>query len=127
MMRKARKADDITSASYIIKKIPVKVNRLPLAFCVCLGYTVYMFKIWLKTNKDKKIVTNELIFYEGKYDPDEFDEYVRYACHETDIPTPVILSSHAASFTKYNIARFKPADFVEHVDFDELTLENVKI
>ena len=86
-----------------------------------------MFKIWLKTHKEKKIVKNEIIFYEGRYDEDRFDEYVRLACHETDIPTPVVLSSHANSFTRYNIARFRPSDFVEHVDFDEMTLENVKV
>ena len=55
------------------------------------------------------------------------DEYVRLACHEADIPTPVVLSSHAGSFTRYNIARFKPSDFVEHVDFDEMTMENVRV
>lgn len=86
-----------------------------------------MFKIWVKTLKDKKIRTNELIYYDGRYDEEKFDEYVRTVCHETDIPTPVILSSHANSFTKYNIARFKRSDFVEQVDFDEMTLENVKV
>lgn len=86
-----------------------------------------MFKIWLKTIKDKKIVTNDIIFYEGRYDESRFDEYVRTACHEADIPTPVVLSVNARNFTQYNITRFKASDFVEHVDFDELTLENVKV
>ncbi len=88
-----------------------------------------MFKIWLKTTvgKDRKIQKSEMIFYDGKYDEGRFDEYVRLACHEADIPTPVVLSSHAGSFTRYNIARFKPSDFVEHVDFDEMTLENVRL
>lgn len=85
-----------------------------------------MFKIWLKTIKDKKISKNEIIYYEGKYDEDRFDEYVRIACHETDLPTPVVLSSNARNFSQYNITRFKASDFVEHVDFDELTLESVK-
>ena len=48
-------------------------------------------------------------------------------CHELDLPTPVVLSSHASSFTQFNIARFKPGDFVESVDFDELTMENCKV
>ena len=43
---------------------------MPLAFCFCLGYTVTMFKIWLKTTvgKDRKIQKSEMIFYDGKYD-----------------------------------------------------------
>lgn len=86
-----------------------------------------MVKIWVKTLKNKKIVKNEIVVCEGKYDEGRFDEFVRISCHELDLPTPVVLSSHASSFTQFNIARFKPADFVEAVDFDELTLENCKI
>ncbi len=90
-------------------------------------YTSIMVKIWVKTLKDKKIVKNEIVFYDGRYEEEKFDEYVRIACHELDLPTPVILSTHAASFTQFNISRFKPADFVEYIDFDELTLENCKV
>lgn len=86
-----------------------------------------MVKIWVKTHKSKKIVKNEIVVYDGKYDTERFDEYVRIACHELDLPTPVILSTHEKSFTQFNICRFKAGDFVESVDFDELTLENCKI
>ena len=86
-----------------------------------------MIKIWCKTLKDRKIVRNEIVMLEGKYDENEFDGYVRTICHELDIPTPVVLSSHARSFTQFNICRLKTGDFVEHVDFDELTLENCKV
>lgn len=86
-----------------------------------------MVKIWVKTHKDKKIVKNEIVMYDGRYDEERFDEYVRIACHELDLPTPVILSTHAKSFTQFNISRFKAGDFVEAVDFDELTLENCKV
>lgn len=100
---------------------------MPLAFCFCLRYTVYMIKIWAKTHKNKKILKNEIVLFEGKYDEDRFDDYVRTVCHELDLPTPVVLSSHASNFTQFNISRFKASDFVEYVDFDELTLENCKV
>ena len=86
-----------------------------------------MIKIWVKTHKNKKIVQNEIVHYEGKYEEERFDEYVREACHELDLPTPIVLSAHVKSFTQFNICRFKQSDFVEQVDFDELTLENCKI
>ncbi|HIV64338.1 MAG TPA: hypothetical protein H9693_06220 [Firmicutes bacterium] len=86
-----------------------------------------MVKIWVKTMKNKKIAKNEIVHFEGRYDEADFDEYVRVCCHELDLPTPVVLSSHASSFTQFNIARFKPGDFVESVDFDELTMENCKV
>ena len=98
--------------------------------CVLPKNTVYfghMIKIWCKTLENKKIVRNEIVLLEGKYDECEFDDYVRQICHELDIPTPVVLSSHANSFTRFNICRFKRGDFVESVDFDELTLENCKV
>ena len=86
-----------------------------------------MVKIWVKTIKDKKIVKNEIVHYEGRYEEEKFDEYVREACHELDLPSPVVLTSHVKSFTQFNICRFKRGDFVEFTDFDELTLENCKV
>lgn len=86
-----------------------------------------MIKIWVKTILDKKIVKNEIVVFDGKYDELRFDEYVRETCHEMDIPTPVVLSSHVSAFTQFNITRFKKGDFVEHVEFDELVLENCKV
>ena len=86
-----------------------------------------MIKIWAKTLKNKKITANEIVVFDGKYDENDFDEYVRTVCHELDLPTPVVLSSHASNFTQFNISRFKASDFVEYVDFDELTLEKCKV
>lgn len=90
-------------------------------------YNAVMVKIWVKTYKNKKIVKNEIMMYEGKYSEENFDEYVRLACHELDLPTPVILSVHAKNFTQFNISRFKAGDFVETIDFDELTMESCKV
>lgn len=86
-----------------------------------------MIKFWVKTIKEKKIKLNEIVLIEGKYDENEFDNYMRYICNELDIPTPVVLNAHGGSFTKFNIARFKKGDFVESVDFDEMTVENCKV
>lgn len=86
-----------------------------------------MVKIWVKTNLNKKITKSEIFVFEGKYEEARFEEYVREICNDMDIPTPVVLSSHVSAFTRYNISRFKKGDFVESVDFDELSLENCKV
>ena len=86
-----------------------------------------MIKIWAKTYRHKKIIQNELIVLEGRYSEDRFDAYVREVCREMDIPCPVILSSNLRNFTKFNITKWKAADFVESVPFDEFTIENCPI
>lgn len=86
-----------------------------------------MVKIWFKTHNDKRITQAEIYHYDGKFDTARFDEYVRFACHEMDIPTPVVLDSHIHSFVQFNICKFDKTDFVESTDFEQLTLENCPI
>ena len=86
-----------------------------------------MVKIWFKTIEDKRLLSSNIYHYEGKFDENMFDEYLRYACHEMDIPTPVVLKHHVSNFVQFNICRFNKSDFVESTAFDELTLENCPI
>ncbi len=86
-----------------------------------------MIKIWAKTYFDKKIVQNELVIIEGRYNENNFDSYVREVCRELDIPGPVIVSSNASNFTRFNITKWKASDFVESVPFEELTMENCPV
>ncbi len=83
-----------------------------------------MFKIWAKTVADHKITRSYLYHSADKFDPQEFISYLTEICHDMDIPTPVALKSHARNYTLFNIAKFRKEDFVEHVDFDILQLEN---
>lgn len=86
-----------------------------------------MIKIWARTIIDKRTALNEVFCFDGKYDENEFDSYVRFICHELDIPTPIVLSSHIKGFTQFNISQFKTRDFVESIDFDELVLEHCPV
>ena len=86
-----------------------------------------MIKIWFKTITDKRIVSSAIYHYEGKFEEHKFDEYLRYACHEMDIPTPVVMNSHVSNFVQFNICRFNKTDFVEYTHFDEMTLENCPV
>ncbi|HIW55556.1 MAG TPA: hypothetical protein H9686_01035, partial [Firmicutes bacterium] len=45
------------------------------------------------------------------------------AAEALKIPTPVITRTSAQFFFDFNSVRFKPADFVEPVDFDSLFIE----
>ncbi|MBP5648704.1 MAG: hypothetical protein J6X29_01695 [Clostridia bacterium] len=83
-----------------------------------------MIKVWAKTYVNKKIVLNEIIYLEGRFNESLFDRYVQEICHTLDIPCPLIVSSNVKSFSNFNITRWKADDFVEHVPFDELTIEN---
>ena len=83
-----------------------------------------MFKIWAKTIKDHKITASYLYHSADKFDSEEFLAYVAEICNDMDIPTPVILKSHVKNYLYYNVARFRPSDFVESVPFDTFLLEN---
>lgn len=82
-----------------------------------------MIKIWAKTMKEEKIQRNAVYEFESAITMDSFFTCVSDICAGFDIPTPLILSTHIHSFNEFNIAKFKPSEFVETVDFDFLVLE----
>lgn len=83
-----------------------------------------MFKIWAKTIKDHKITASYLYHSADKFNCDDFLSYLAEICNDMDIPTPVLLKSHVKNYLYYNVAKFRPSDFVESVPFDILQLEN---
>ena len=83
-----------------------------------------MTRIWAKTMLDDKITRSFVLGEENKFSAAYFFDYLSKICHELDIPTPVILKTHANHFEQFNIVRFKQTDFVESIDFDALVLEN---
>lgn len=74
--------------------------------------------------RGEKIIKSFVYENEGRFEKKKFFEYTRSICETLDIPTPVILLSHVNNYNEFNIARFKPHDFVESVDFGALVLEN---
>lgn len=73
------------------------------------------------------MLKSTIYHYDGKFDAAQFDEYVRFACHDMDIPTPIIMDCHIKNFVQFNICRFDETDFVESVPFRQLTLENCPV
>ena len=82
-----------------------------------------MFKIWARTIMGDKITKSLIYKGEGKFDIKLLNKYLVDMCEQMDIPTPVILKSHIRNFNAFNITRFMSSDFVESVNFDNLTIE----
>lgn len=51
--------------------------------------------------------------------------YLAEICDKLDIPTPLLLKPHIFNYAKFNHVVFRPADFMESVQFDKLVLENI--
>lgn len=73
---------------------------------------------------EQKITRSYVLSETDKFSTAYFFAYLSAICHELDIPTPVILKTHANHFEQFNIVRFKATDFVESIDFEMLVLEN---
>ena len=84
-----------------------------------------MVRIWFKVVKDNRIVKQYVYENDEKFTYAHFTDYVSAGCYALDEATPVIIRSHLMNFAKYNHLKFVPDDFVEQVDFDRLTLENL--
>jgi hypothetical protein len=85
-----------------------------------------MFKIWVKVFCEEKITKSILWESGAKFSRRDFSGYVYEICGTLDIPSPVILESHAKNFERFNIVKFVPRDFVETVVFGAVTMEFVK-
>ncbi len=82
-------------------------------------------KIWAKTILEEKI-TRDLLFECGNIGNEEdFVCAMQEICNTMDIPTPVTTYVNFNHFVLFNNTRFKPRDFVEHVDFDLFDIEAV--
>ena len=84
-----------------------------------------MVKLWIKTLKGDKILKSTVVEKDGKFLYSDFQEYVSEGCFALDEATPVVLRHHILGFAKYNVVFFKPSDFIESVDFDKMSVENL--
>ncbi len=85
-----------------------------------------MVRIWAKIVTDNKLQRDLIYEAIGNFDPNELYLHVREICHKLDIPSPVVLKTHAKNYTEFNTCSFLTRDFVEYVDFEKLVLENAQ-
>ena len=86
-----------------------------------------MFKMWGKIIKDGRIVRQVTYARTDKFAYSSFFNYLADICEQLDIATPVLLKTHIFNYAKFNMVKFIPRDFAEHVDFDRLVIENITV
>ena len=53
----------------------------------------------------------------------QWQEALDTACHDMDVPRPMLLPHHERDWEEFSQARFLPEHFVESVDFDRMEVE----
>ena len=56
-------------------------------------------------------------------DMEEWSVLLHELCQDLDLCRPVILRKHVNDLARFSRVVFKPADFIESVDFDEFEIE----
>lgn len=84
-----------------------------------------MFRIWAKVLDKEHIIKQTVYESDKKFAYSQFFSYLAEICDALDIPTPVLLKTHIFNYAKFNHVVFRPADFMEQVEFSRLTLENI--
>ena len=54
---------------------------------------------------------------------DDWQEALQEACHDLDVPRPMILPRHERDWDQFSQVRFLPEHFVESVGFDRMEVE----
>ncbi len=80
-------------------------------------------KLWIRTQKGEKILHSVTVDVTAVPDADALTMLLRETLLPMDVPTPAVLVSHVMHLNRFNLCRFKKADFIEHVDFDSMTIE----
>ena len=83
-------------------------------------------KIWYKTISGEKITNSEIREFDGVLTEQSFLVQLRDVCDKFNVSTPVLLKTHFKHFISFNVLHFKPADFVESVEFDKMDVEIVR-
>ena len=84
-----------------------------------------MMKIWAKVLTDHKIM-NETVREFSSARPSDMEGWsvpLHELCQDLDLCRPVILRKHVNDLQQFSRVVFKPADFIESVDFDEFEIE----
>lgn len=54
---------------------------------------------------------------------EEWQDALEKACHELDVPRPMVLPRHERDWSEFSQTRFLPDHFVESVKFDRMEVE----
>lgn len=83
-----------------------------------------MFRLWAKEYDEKqRIIKSDVFEFKQEFDAKLLGAYAQVVCNEWKTETPMVLSSHIASFEFFNRVKFTKADFVDTVDFNFLTIQ----
>lgn len=87
-----------------------------------------MIRIWAKIINDDRIQKSFVYEKQGLFDKNFFIFYISEICNILDISTPVIVpSKHLTHYKLFKNTTFKPADFVETVNFDKFVIEDATL
>ena len=84
-----------------------------------------MMKIWAKVLTDHRIM-NETVREFSSARPSDMEGWsvlLHELCQDLDLCRPVILKKHVNDLKQFSRVVFKPADFIESVNFDEFEIE----
>ena len=82
-------------------------------------------RIWAKVIEDHKIMRETVREFSSARpsDLDGWSVLLHELCQDLDLGRPVILRKHVNDLKQFSRVVFKPADFIESVDFDEFEIE----
>jgi hypothetical protein len=83
-----------------------------------------MLRIWARILKDQKVLKDTVYEApEAAFMPKRFETHLREICLSFDLSTPLLLKSHLKSLSAHGLTTFKAHEFMEPVDFEELTIK----
>ena len=82
-------------------------------------------RIWAKVLTEHKIMRETVREFSSARpsDMEGWSALLHDLCQDLDLCRPVILRKHVNDLARFSRVVFKPADFIETVDFDEFELE----
>ncbi len=82
-------------------------------------------RIWAKVLKDHRIMRETVREFASARpsDMEGWSSLLHELCQDLDLCRPLVLRKHVNDLARFSRVVFKPADFIESVDFDEFEIE----
>ncbi len=82
-------------------------------------------RVWAKVLTEHKIIRETVREFSSARPSDlqEWSVLLHDLCQDLDLCRPVLLYKHVNDLMRFSRVVFKPADFIESVDFDEFEVE----
>ena len=82
-------------------------------------------RIWAKVLQDHRIMRETVreFAFARPSDMEGWSSLLHELCQDLDLCRPVVLRKHVNDLARFSRVVFKPADFIESVDFDEFEIE----